>query len=102
MTEFDVFRKGICFRKTPELLCTKSYGQLPSKRCEIFWTRDADTEGAINAAMARKYSIVRADFYQQCLPRIFYDHKPTFTTHGDCQQKYYDLERFPEDTADCR
>ncbi|KAL4743403.1 hypothetical protein BDV11DRAFT_178177 [Aspergillus similis] len=66
---------------------------------EIFWTHEADpaingpftSKDALNKAFALKYIYdgrprFRADFYRQCLPRIFHGHLPTFT-HGDFQRK---------------
>jgi hypothetical protein len=110
--ESIVARLRSCYKELRQLPSPGYYGSI-GKRClldEIFWTRDAEptingpftTEGAINEAMARKYTHdgrpqYKADFYRQCLPRIFYDHKPTFT-HGDCQRKNIMIWRDPQRT----
>ncbi|EER38934.1 phosphotransferase enzyme family protein [Histoplasma capsulatum H143] len=61
------------------------------------------TEAVLNEAMAQKYTYDdqphhKADFYCQCLPCIFHDHKPTFT-HGDCQCKNIMIQSNPQQTT---
>lgn len=70
---------------------------------DIFWTKEKSpsmngsfqNEGAINEAMAQKYtfetsgrSIHKADFYRQALPRVLHGHPPIFT-HADFQRKNF-------------
>jgi hypothetical protein len=83
------------------------YGSLGGRSLldEIFWTHEANpmvngpftSEDALNEAFALKYVYddrprFRAEFYRQCLPRIFHHHQPTFT-HGDFQRKNVIVQR---------
>ncbi|KAL6229960.1 hypothetical protein BDW75DRAFT_249133 [Aspergillus navahoensis] len=88
------------------------YGSLGGRSLldEIFWTQEVNpaingpftSEDALNEAFALKYIYddrprFRAEFYRQCLSRIFHDHQPTFT-HGDFQRKNIIVQR-AEDEA---
>jgi hypothetical protein len=90
-----------CYDELRQLQSPGYFGSLGRRRLldEMFWTRDIesmingpfDTEDALNEAMAQKYTYdgrppYKAEFYRQCLPRVFCGHEPTFT-HGDCQRK---------------
>ncbi|KAL1845525.1 hypothetical protein Plec18170_009721 [Paecilomyces lecythidis] len=89
------------------------YGSLDKRGLldEIFWTQEADTaingpftsEDSLNEAFALKYihdgrPPYRAEFYRQCLPRVFHGHQPVFT-HGDFQRKNIMVQREAGDAS---
>jgi phosphotransferase family enzyme len=87
------------------------YGSLGRRHLldPIFWTIEAipiingpfTSEDALNEAMAQKSIFsdkpYRAEFYRQCLPRLFCGHNPTFT-HGSCQPNNIMVQRDLENT----
>ncbi|KAE8348077.1 hypothetical protein BDV28DRAFT_144391 [Aspergillus coremiiformis] len=101
------------FSELRKLTPPSYYGSL-GNRClldEIFWTHDPEpaingpfiSENALIEAMALKYTYdgrppYRADFYRQCLPRVFRNHGPTFT-HSDFQRKNVQIQRVMDNNS---
>ncbi|KAL4736832.1 kinase-like domain-containing protein [Aspergillus similis] len=81
------------FDKLRSLSPPEYYGSLVNPAINGLFT----SEDALNKAFTLKYvynnwPCFRAEFYRQCLPRIFHGHQPTFT-HGDFQRKNIIVQR---------
>ncbi|EGC44568.1 phosphotransferase enzyme family protein [Histoplasma capsulatum var. duboisii H88] len=95
------FEKGVNLIEGENMLFVQEMTKIPHVEATI--NDPFATEAVLNEAIAQKYTYDdqphhKADFYCQCLPCIFHDHKPTFT-HGDCQCKNIMIQSNPQQTT---